>query len=125
MEKLTTNNQLSTEEFKLFCMNHQMEKKQSQKEIDFLEFTSFILNTAIHNEEDMGFLLNKEYQQGNFESAVYSRGENETWNALQELTGRDYDTMEEDFKSVRWEDNDNTAIVSFENDVKEYTILRM
>lgn len=32
--------------------------------------------------------------------------------------------MEEDFKSVRWEDNDNTAIVSLKNDDKEYAIFK-
>ena len=41
------------------------------------------------------------------------------------IIGMDYDTMEKEFKSIRWEDNENTAIVSFKNDNKEYAILRM
>jgi len=54
-----------------------------------------------------------------------SDGENDVWDRLHELVGRDYDTMEEEFKSIRWEDNENTAIVKFKNDNKEYAILRM
>lgn len=122
METITTNNGMSTEEFKTFCMNYQ--SKMTQKEIDFLDFTCFILDTAVHSEEDMGFLLESEYHNGNFDNGVYETGE-ECWSMLFKLIGRDYEQMEEDFKAVKWEDNFNTAIVSFINDDKEYAILRM
>lgn len=124
METILTNNGMSNEEFKLFCLNYQSTK--TQKEIDFTDFTCFILNTSIHNGEDMGFLKADEYHDGNFDNCQYSLdGENDVWDRLQELVGCDYGTMEDEFKSVRWEDNNNTAIISFEGDSKEYTILRM
>ena len=100
-------------------------KELSKKEIDFMDFTSFIVNTAVENDEDMGFLSEKDYHNGDFENSLYSSSESEAWNNLEKLIGRDYDQMEKEFKSCRWEDNENTAIISFENDQKEYAILRM
>lgn len=98
----------------------------TKRSVEFTDFSSFLLYTAIECEEDMGFLLVNEYYHGNFDNCQYSLdGENDVWDRLQELVGRDYDTMEEDFKSVRWEDNNNTAIVSFKDDDKKYAILRM
>lgn len=89
-----------------------------------MDFASFLMYTAIECEEDMGFLFESEYHEGNFENCQYATSE-DVWEALKKLIGMDYDTMEEDFKSVRWEDNDNTAIVSLKNDDKEYAILKM
>jgi len=123
MENLLTNNQMSIEDFKLCCINHHLKSKPSQEEIDFTDFTSFIINTSIHNEEGMGFLKAYEYHEGEFDNAIYSSGESETWDALEKLTGMDYDTMEEEFKNVTWEDNDNTAIATIGEN--KYAILRV
>lgn len=92
--------------------------------MEFTDFTAFLLFTAVECEEDMGFILESEYREGDFDNCQYATGE-EVWDALEELIGMDYITMEEEFKSVKWEDNENTAIVKFKNDDKEYAILRM
>ena len=98
----------------------------TKRSVEFTDVTSFLIYTAIECEEDMGFLIYDEYTEGNFDNCKYSSdGENDVWDRLHELVGRDYDTMEEEFKSIRWEDNENTAIVKFKNDNKEYAILRM
>lgn len=122
MSNINVNNGMSNEEFKNFCINYQ--KQKSKKEIDFLDFTCFILDTAIHNEEDMGFMLESEYHNGDFDNAIYGTGE-ECWGMLFRLIGRDFEQMEEDFEYCKWEDNDNTCIAKFKNDDKEYAILRM
>jgi len=96
----------------------------TKKSVQFTDFTAFLLYTAVECEEDMGFLLESEYHEGDFDKCKYANGE-DVWDTLEKLIGMDYDTMEEDFKSVRWEDNDNTAIISFMNNDKEYSILRM
>lgn len=123
MSNLTTvNNGMSNEEFKNFCINYQNQK--SKKEIDFLDFTCFILDTGIHNDEDMGFLMEGDYHDGNFDNCKYERGEN-VWKVLEELIGRDFEQMEEDFEYCSWEDNNNTCIAKFKNDNKKYAVLRM
>lgn len=96
----------------------------TKRSVEFTDFTSFIMYTAIEHLEDMGFLLESEYHEGDFDRCKYANGE-DVWEALEKLIGMDYDTMEEKFKTIRWEDNGNTAIVSFKNDKKEYAILRM
>ncbi len=96
----------------------------TKKLVEFTNFTSFLVYTAIECEEDMGFLLADEYKQGNFDKCNYTAGE-EAWDALEKLICMDYKTMEKEFKSVKWEDNENTAIVSFKNNPKEYAILRL
>jgi len=105
METILTNNQMSQEEFKLFCMNHQMQKEQ--KEIDFTDFICFILETAIHSEEDMGFTKAEAYKDGScfdedneeLELIKYATGE-EAWDKLFELIGvQNYEEFEERFES--------------------------
>ncbi|MBY6929780.1 hypothetical protein [Clostridium botulinum] len=96
----------------------------TKKSVQFMDLTSFLLYTAVECEEDMGFLLENEYHEGNFDNFQYATGE-DVWKTLEKLIGMDYKTMEKEFKSVRWEDNENTAIVSFKNDNKDYAILRM
>ena len=96
----------------------------TKRSVEFTDFTSFLLYIAVECEEDMGFLLESEYHEGDFDKCKYATGE-DVWNVLEKLIGMDYDTIEEGFKSIRWEDNDNTAIVKFKNDSKEYAILRM
>ncbi|MBY6836001.1 hypothetical protein FDG50_00460 [Clostridium botulinum] len=96
----------------------------TKKLVEFTDFTSFLVYTAIECEEDMGFLLADEYKQGKFDMCNYAVGE-EVWYVLEKLICMDYKTMEKEFKSVKWEDNENTAIVSFKNNPKEYAILRL
>ena len=118
METIVTNNQLSAEG--LFMNYH----RQTQKEIDFLDCACFILDTAIHNEEDMGFLLQSEYCEGEFENCKYETGE-DVWKVLfNAINVQDYEEFEEKFESVvAWEDNDNTCIAKIAG--VEYAILRM
>jgi len=113
------NNQLSNEG--LF-MNYQR-PSQTQKEIQWLDLTCFILDTAIHNEEDMGFMLYKDLKEADFESAYFASGE-DAWGAFEQLVGIDMDIIEEKFECVvAWEDNDNTCIAKIAG--AEYAILRM
>ena len=117
METILTNNQVSQEG--LFINYH----KPAQKEIDFLDCACFVLDTSIHNEEDMGFLMEDEYHEGNFDNCKYETGE-EVWKVLFNVIGvEDYEEFEEKFESCSWEDNDNTCIAKI--DGVEYAILRM
>lgn len=121
METILTKNQVLIEEFNLFCLKYQTQK--NQKEIDFLDCACFILDTAIHMEEDMGFLLESDYHEGEFENAVYETGE-DVWKVLFNVIGvQDYEEFEEKFESCSWEDNDNTCIAKISG--VEYAILRM
>ncbi|NRT91483.1 hypothetical protein [Clostridium beijerinckii] len=96
----------------------------TKRSVEFADFTSFIMYTAVECEEDMGFLDAKSYHEGNFDNCQYATNE-DAWEALEKLICMDYDEMEKEFKTIGWEDNENTAIVSFKNDDKEYAILRM
>ena len=118
MENVLINNQRSVEG--LFINYH----RPAQKEIDFLDLTSFILDTAIHNLEDMGFLSESDYHEGNFDNCQYGTNE-EVWEVLFNATNvADYEEFEEKFESVvAWEDNDNTCIAKIAG--VEYAILRM
>lgn len=118
METILTNNQVSAEG--LFINYH----KPSKKEEDFLDCACFVLDTAIHNLEDMGFLKADDYHEGNFDNAVYETGEG-VWRVLFSVIGvEDYDEFEEKFEGVvAWEDNYNTCIAKIAG--VEYAILRM
>ena len=119
METILTNNQAGTEG--LLINYHKT--SQTQKEIDWLDLTCFILDTAIHNEEDMGFLTKEQLKDVDFENAIFASGE-EAWDALEQLVGMDFDIMEEKFEGVvAWEDNENTCIAKIAG--IEYAILRM
>jgi hypothetical protein len=118
METIVTYNQVSAEG--LFINYH----KSSQKEDDFLDCACFIVDTAIHNFEDMGFLRADDYHEGNFDNAAYETGE-DVWKVLFNAIGvEDYEEFEDKFESVvAWEDNDNTCIAKIAG--VEYAILRM
>ncbi len=93
----------------------------TKKQVGFDDFTSFILFNGVIRGEKLCFMTSKDYKKGKFDNAKYAQGENDVWNALKSLVGMDYDTMEKNFESVRFKDNENTCIVKF-NDRKEYAI---
>jgi hypothetical protein len=96
----------------------------TKKQVDFDDFTSWIVLNGIECEEELCFMTAKDYKSGEFENAQYAQGEDNVWSALEELIGMDYDIMQDKFKSVRFRDNENTCIVKFD-DGKEYAILKM
>lgn len=96
----------------------------TKKEVEFTDFTSFIMWNGIECEEELCFMTAKDYKSGEFKNAKYAVGEENIWGALETKIGMDYDAMEKNFKSVRFKDNENTCIVKF-NDGKEYAILKM
>jgi len=121
-------NGMNDVEFEVFCANYHDSK--SQREIDWTDFTMMILD-CISMDEAMGFTKAELYKNGTCfnedeELIKYADSENEIWDRLFEVTGKeDFDDLLNKFKSCRWEDNENTAIISFEGDSKEYAILRM
>lgn len=117
MESVLTNNQVSAQG--LFINYH----KPSLKD-EFVDCACFVLDTAIHMEEDMGFLRADDYHEGNFDNCQYETGEN-VWKVLFNVIGvEDYDEFEDKFEGVvAWEDNYNTCIAKIAG--VEYAILRM
>ncbi len=95
----------------------------TKKQVGFDDFTSFVLLKGVVQGQKLWFVELKDYKKGKFDNARYAQGENDVWNALKSLVGMDYDTMEKNFESVRFKDNENTCIVKFDNG-KEYVILR-
>ncbi|NRT88901.1 hypothetical protein [Clostridium beijerinckii] len=95
----------------------------TKRSVEFTDFTSFIMYTAIERLEDMGCILESEYHEGNFDNCVYETGEN-IWKVLFNVIGvKDYEEFEEKFEHCRWEDNYNTCIAKIGS--VEYAILRM
>lgn len=117
-------NVIKNEEFKKFCGNYK--KVITQKEIEFTDFICFILGAVIE-EETLGFINSKDYNDENFEEGCqYSFDEEHAWKLLFELTKTtDLDDLEERFLSYRWQDNDNTAIIRLNGRDDEFFIMRM
>ncbi|SFC14166.1 hypothetical protein [Clostridium uliginosum] len=96
----------------------------TKKQVDFDDFSSFIVWNGIECEEELCFMTAKDYKSREFKNAIYATSEDDIWNALEATIEMDYDTMEKEFEGVRFRDNENTCVVKFNNE-KEYAILRM
>lgn len=94
----------------------------TKRQVQFDDFTSFIVWNGIECERELCFMTIKDYRNIKYEDAKYAQGEEDVWNALESIIGMDYNDMEKKFKSVRFKDNDDTCIVKFDNG-KEYAIL--
>lgn len=90
-----------------------LRNKSSEREMEFVDFTSFILWHGIELEENMIYMTADEYLKGDFDNAIFADGtENANWDALEKILGMDFEEMEENFKSSNIKDNENTVIAT-------------
>ncbi|GKX65812.1 hypothetical protein [Inconstantimicrobium mannanitabidum] len=92
----------------------------------FMDLINFIIYYGVEFQDEMLFLKEEDYKKGIYDNMLVGNGEKEVWSCLHKMLNiknndQAYEELEKGFQNVEFDDNESTAIITFNNN--KYAVL--